>query len=952
MEMEGFKNSPLYYFEKKWYKSNNGKEDTVTGYSLRGGQMLKHAVIGIKETLQRGVNKTFEDTNVLVLDTRKNGVALDIEVQVMLKSERGVAMIKLYGPYSPQDKKENVIMVTKNKRSNEKFVTILAEKIVKPMIDGFVKEEYEGVKQEDNLCSICEKAFKSSTGVKSHMTRMHKGKSGESLEKEDKKEYNELCDKCESKVKAEKKYLALQLLRKHKKDQHPKNCSECDFKAQNLQELKRHERDVHGKSTISTSPPAKRKRNSPDDNIESMEKMDTEDVINEIGQEEMDVDEEQIKRKLSERMDKKVIEKQQRIDLNEKEWEEEKLARLKNKDEKDKQIKENEHKNNKIAKQRSKDRRRKAAKKLKKETKFASNVKEVPSNCKKFVNEGDVVYIVPGNGACGPNSGAAHLFEDEFLGPNLRMKMNHFLAEHYEVYKDIFPCSKEEPFVRRLNGENISFNDPEELKKFLKFSQDAGFMWSDSEDFKILSDMYQVKIKIITTKGLTDENPTVNWIFPDKNMSEVAELQDVQINDMVLLHEVDNHFDLIVAGDSQLVKYGYMSGRNDKIVEKEPEDEEVEIVEKKQLDGVKDISELQKEIEHLKKKNELFQKQYIECEKELRRKTEEAERLKSELKDMRVKESLENEIKATEDDLHKSINVEDQGDEVEFNCNDCPYQGNTKESLHKHIRLTHTMDRYKCIECDYQGEGAKDLYNHMKEEHTNRVEIKCDQCDYICYEEQVLDKHITWKHTKQHGTKRTKLVALDEENISDKFVCTICKYHGTGLDDLNTHFQNVHKNEKTSNCTKCGHSCFEETNVSKHMKTLHVTDVSLKCKTCGNEFNTKSRLMNHRKVEHPNTVAACKNYLEGQCDYAESCWWKHSDGVQIEIDCYFCKKSFDTKANVMMHRKKEHPRTVKQCNQFKESKCKHGEERCWFMHENKSENNSDFRKSMENPKNT
>ena len=142
---------------------------------------------------------------------------------------------------------------------------------MKPMIDVFVKEEYEGVKQEDNLCSICEKAFKSPAGVKSHMTRMHKWKDGESLVKEDEKEYNELCDKCEFKVKAEKKYLALQLLRKHKKDQHPKNCSECDYKAQNLQELKRHERDVHGKSTISTSPPAKRKRNSPDDNIENME---------------------------------------------------------------------------------------------------------------------------------------------------------------------------------------------------------------------------------------------------------------------------------------------------------------------------------------------------------------------------------------------------------------------------------------------------------------------------------------------------------------------------------------------------------------------------------------------------------------------------------------------------------------------------------------------------------
>ena len=101
--MEGFNDSPLYYSEQKWYKTN-GKEETVTGYSLRGGQMLKYAVIGIKETLQKGVDKTLKETYVRVLDTRKNGVALDIEVEVKLKSDRGIALIKLYGPYNQQDK--------------------------------------------------------------------------------------------------------------------------------------------------------------------------------------------------------------------------------------------------------------------------------------------------------------------------------------------------------------------------------------------------------------------------------------------------------------------------------------------------------------------------------------------------------------------------------------------------------------------------------------------------------------------------------------------------------------------------------------------------------------------------------------------------------------------------------------------------------------------------------
>ena len=56
--------------------------------------------------------------------------------------------------------------------------------------------------------------------------------------------------------------------------------------------------------------------------------------------------------------------------------------------------------------------------------------------------------------------------------------------------------------------------------------------------------------------------------------------------------------------------------------------------------------DLVKEIEKLKKKQELYEKQYLECEKALRKKTEEAERLKTELKDVKLKLSLEYEIRA------------------------------------------------------------------------------------------------------------------------------------------------------------------------------------------------------------------------------------------------------------------------------------------------------------------
>ena len=137
--------------------------------------MLKYAVKGLKETLLRGVTKTLDDTHIRVLDSRKSGVALEIEVEMIFKSERGNAMIKLHGPYSQKDKKDNVIMVTKIKRNHEKFVTILAEKVVKPLIDEFVKNESEDVNEEEpDICCVCEKVFKTPAGLKSHITKIHK----------------------------------------------------------------------------------------------------------------------------------------------------------------------------------------------------------------------------------------------------------------------------------------------------------------------------------------------------------------------------------------------------------------------------------------------------------------------------------------------------------------------------------------------------------------------------------------------------------------------------------------------------------------------------------------------------------------------------------------------------------------------------------------------------------
>ena len=130
----------------------------------------------------------------------------------------------------------------------------------------------------------------------------------------------------------------------------------------------------------------------------------------------------------------------------------------------------------------------------------------------------------------------------------------------------------------------------------------------------------------------------------------------------------------------------------------------------------------------------------------------------------------------------------------------------------------------------------------------------------------------------------------------DKYKCTVCDHQCKDGKDLYNHKETKHSKEKENKCDhignikcrNCEQAVYKMDEVGKHM-SYHVMGESLKCKTCGKEVKTKSELMVHRKREHPNTVAPCKNYLIGRCDFRdESCWWNHREGVNSKIECYFC----------------------------------------------------------------
>ena len=123
---------PSQYKEKKWGKTEDG-EYIVDGFTFRGKRSFAKVVEGLNKFFKKGIEHDivgYEEINkVKALDVKEKGNGLEIDVEITEKNGRGVAVLKLYGPNT---RKENVVMVTKSKQSDSKYVTILANGFIKP----------------------------------------------------------------------------------------------------------------------------------------------------------------------------------------------------------------------------------------------------------------------------------------------------------------------------------------------------------------------------------------------------------------------------------------------------------------------------------------------------------------------------------------------------------------------------------------------------------------------------------------------------------------------------------------------------------------------------------------------------------------------------------------------------------------------------------------------------
>ena len=419
-----------------------------------------------------------------------------------------------------------------------------------------------------------------------------------------------------------------------------------------------------------------------------------------------------------------------------------------------------------------------------------------------------------------------------------------------------------------------------------KLKTQATDLWSDAEDLAVIADMFQLRIKVITTKGPSDKTPTVSWITPDISLKEFAEL-NVEMDDLVLLHEKDNHFNLIISRDCDLARFGNLTQRfkagfiseenekDEKDKQNSVSSEEYKPAKENDVEA-SEVEKLKTELEICKKGKAFIENEYRKCEKELRMKTEEAEKFKIEIKDLRTIVKLRNELKK------KNIDVSFMDVEEDESSGDAELLVDMKKTgFRKGSPQTESIPNKK-------------VYNHQEV----IKQYGCLKCDFTASSEFNLRKHTELKHHEKRNTTSRSV-------------------------------------EKEYNCIDCDFQGSTKVHLRKHIDLKHTESDVIKCRVCNEKFQEKWNLMSHRKMDHPNSVAPCKNFPNGMCSFtAESCWWSHGDRVSETqgIKCFICGEIFVNKSEMMKHRKLIHSRIIKPCNNFANGNCRYESKFCWFEH--------------------
>ena len=433
-----------------------------------------------------------------------------------------------------------------------------------------------------------------------------------------------------------------------------------------------------------------------------------------------------------------------------------------------------------------------------------------------------MIFKADSNGACLQNCFAVHAYEDQDEAPKLKKKLNNYVADNWNYFKNKIAL----PYVETVGvGEDtklVTINTDEEMLEFLR-SDEALMVYSNSQELLAIANMFNINISIFSYGGVEDRWAEVS---PDP---EIANSEVNWVPDMALYHAFETHYDLLVKDDSRLAVLDLRSeiNKNDSNVEVEMTriDDDWEVVNRKQ------------------NKN-------------------------SGHKRTAPQENSEN--------VSRSKNI--------FKCDQCEYELESQGLLYAHM-MNHEAHKPKnsCEVCDQDFRKKSELEKHIEEEHTSaKISVDewiCNDCSFQgnCASELIKHLKLTGHQPSQNENDRRKI-------FKDLKQCYTCKMEFDGFYNLMNHRKIVHPSNKRcrnfpGNCN-FGKECWyvhEDQMETESLSGSQETFSEVKCNFCKATFKHKSDFMQHRKTEHPENNQACKSFENGQCEKnEEECWFIHS----------------------------------------------------------------------------
>lgn len=286
-----------------------------------------------------------------------------------------------------------------------------------------------------------------------------------------------------------------------------------------------------------------------------------------------------------------------------------------------------------------------------------------------------------------------------------------------------------------------------------------------------------------------------------------------------------------------------------------------------------------------------------------------------------------------------------------YSCRLCLQRFDTEAEYRKHVALEikDFNDLWLCQYCDLEFDNREDTREHLKI-HLNEIMsesccsphlgFKCRYCPYLFWNETEREDHTRMTHASKWREEFYKCCMCsifysdkvffsyhflekhsgNGENLIYLLKCMICSITTPNIQIMKEHFTRKHPDSKKLFCClpPCKYKPMAHAKSFKmHKRLVHARGLgtkgagpSLNCAVCSREFNNAKACGTHMTLAHGPGRFKCKLCSDAlqTCDERKLHYLLKHPG-QFHFECKLCKKTFQYKSSLYIHRSNVHFKT-------------------------------------------